>query len=196
MKKFVIYALVIQLPMLGACHKKPAKVAFEAPSAPPAIVIPATTLPPSNPQLPAKWPTPAPPPSLGTPPRPAPALFLTAEDDFNNARYVLAARGYEKYLRDYPSRGNEDHVLFRLGISYALADNSPAGLRKARTRLERLLLLYPNSPYRPQAKVILDLQNQIEQKTSELQSNEERTRQLTEELTKLKKIDMERPTKP
>ena len=131
------------------------------------------------------------------PPRPVPAIYQSAEVDFDNARYVLAARSYETYLRDYPSRNNDDRILFRLGLCYSLADNSAAGLRKARDRFERLIALYPNSPYKPQAKVIMALQDQIEQKAAELQNNEERIRQLTEELNKLKKIDMQRqPSRP
>lgn len=192
MKNLILLALMLLFPLLVACRKQPAKVALEPPSTPPQVIISPTVLPPANPLPPAKWPAPAPPPSLDAPPRPAPAVYLTAEVDFENARYVLAARGYERYLRDYPSRGNEDRVLFHLGISYALADSSLAGMRKAKSRLERLLMLYPDSPYRPQARVILDLQSQIEQRILELQSNEDRIRQLTEELNKLKKIDMER----
>ncbi len=196
MKNLIIPVLFVLITVQGACRKQPAKVNFEPPSTPPQVTIPATVLPPANPLPPPKWPTPAPPPSLGAPPRPSPAVYVTAEEDFDNARYALAARGYEKYLHDYPSRGNEDRVLFRLGISYLLVDDSVASMRRARSRLERLISTYPDSHYRPQAKVILDLQSQIEQRISELQSNEERIRQLTEELNKLKKIDMERPSKP
>ena len=126
-----------------------------------------------------------------------PAVYQSAEIDFDNGRYVLAARSYETYLREYPSRNNEDRILFRLGLCYSLADNSAAAFRKARDRFERLIALYPNSPYKPQAKVIMALQDQLEQRAAELQNNEERIRQLTEELNKLKKIDMQRqPSRP
>ncbi len=88
-------------------------------------------------------------------------------------------------------------MLFRLGLSYALSDSSPPGLKKSKSRLERLITFYPDSHYRPQARLILDLQNQLDQRVSELQGMEERIRQLTEEIGKLKKIDMERqPSRP
>jgi TolA-binding protein len=197
MNKTAAIILALLSLFLGACHKQQARTAPPPPTTTPQIYVPVIVLPADHPSSPTRWPVFSPPLPLGVPPRPMPAIYQTAEEDFDNARYVLAARSYETYLKEYPSRSNDDRILFRLGICYLLADNSTAGLRRARDRFERLIALRPASPYKPQAKAIMALQDQIEQKAAELQNNEERIRQLTEELNKLKKIDMQRqPSRP
>jgi tetratricopeptide (TPR) repeat protein len=197
MNKTEAIALGLWCLILGACHRQQARTAPPPPPSTPEVAIPVVVPPSDSLANPARWPVASPPPALGIPPRPIPAVYQTAEEDFDNARYVLAARSYELYLKDYPSKTNDDRILFRLGLCYALADSSAAGFRKARDRFERLIALYPDSPYKPQAKLIMALQDQIEQKAAELQNNEERIRQLTEELNKLKKIDMQRqPSRP
>ena len=58
--------------------------------------------------------------------------------------------------------------------------------------MQQLVSLFPESPYRPEAEFLLRLQGEIERLRSDLSNREARIRQLTQELERLKQIDMQR----
>ncbi len=181
---------------LGACHKKP-RVAT-APAAPPPA------------------PTPAPPPD----PKPLPPLepnappvdyFQQGEEYFESGDYARAVEAYEKFLTGNTVDKNQDRALFHLAISYALPGTPPHDIQKGMTVLKQLVTLFPESPLKPQAQFVLDLQGEIEKlrtdgkekeerikdRNERIREQDERIKRLTSELEKLKKIDMERrPSRP
>ena len=56
---------------------------------------------------------------------------------------------------------------------------------------------FPDCPYRAEAEVILGLQGQIERLKNDAKEREEKLEQLSEELQKLKEIDLQRrPSRP
>jgi len=138
------------------------------------------------------------------PATPAPDYFRQGEVYFEKGYYAEAAESYENYLLRNPEEKNQDRVLFRLAISYALPGYPAHDPQKAMSLFKRLTASFPDSPYKPQAQFILELQGDIEKLKSEVRDREERIRErddrikrLTNELEKLKQIDMERrPSRP
>ena len=142
---------------LGACHKQP-RVA-----APPSPSVPAP--PSSTPPAPSPTPPPIPEPKPTTPP---PDYFQQGEVYFEKGYYAEAAESYENYLLKNPEEKNQDRVLFRLAISYALPGYPAHDPQKAMSLLKRLTASFPESPYKPQAQFILELQNDLEKLKSEV----------------------------
>jgi len=181
---------------LGACQKKPPITA--TPAQPPVVTIPE--------------PQPDPEPTLPTIPAPPPVNhFAEGEEYFENGDYPHAVESYEKVLNGNSTEKNHDYALFRLGIIYALPGNPSRDLQKGLGLLKRMVTLFPESPLRAQAQLILDLQAEVDKVKSEsiakderikdrnerIRDQEERIKRLTGELEKLKEIDMKRrPSRP
>jgi tetratricopeptide (TPR) repeat protein len=178
------------------CHKKPAipvppptKVAPTPPveAAPPAI-IPLVTEPPKEAPL-----EPAPLPKIVA----APSSFDLGETNFQSGRYRQATKSFEDFLRVNPQSKDRDQALFHLGLSLALATDSSRDLRQAEAAFRRLIKEFPNSPYKNQAEFILGLQTQIDRLRTDVRERDEKIKKLSEELQKLKEIDMQRrPSRP
>ncbi len=119
------------------------------------------------------------------------------EASFQARNYVKAARSFEDYLRTHPESANRDVVLFRLGLSLALTDSSGRNMRRAEEVLKRLVAEFPGSPYKGPAEFILGLQSQVESLKEDIKEKEARIKLLSEELQKLKEIDLQRrPSRP
>ncbi len=188
MKRGTTLILVCLVLAAGACRKKAAPGTPNPPApthSPPLGSIPTGPLP---------GPRPAP-----LPPIPAPTpirIFQQAERDFENAKYMSAARGYEQYLK-MPDPKNQPRALFHLGMSRLLSGGTPRDMRRAEVAFKTILNMFPDGPYRDQAEFILGLQAQIERLRNDVKDRDEKVRQLGEELQKLKSIDMQRkPTRP
>ena len=90
-----------------------------------------------------------------------------------------------------------DRVHFRLGLAYALAGNSTQNLRECRAHLQRVASRFPDSQYKIPAEFILSLQAEIEKLSGDLKEQQAKMKNLSEELQKLKAIDMQRqPSRP
>ena len=137
---------------------------------------------------------PAPPPAAV----PSPAAVALEEGDqaFTANDYEAACRAYENYLRIAPSRDRHDQVLFRLGLGYALRKNPSPDWERAATVLRQLLNDYPNSLFKPPAELILALRSEVGQVNAGAKLRDERIKQLTAELDRLKRIDAERLKRP
>jgi tetratricopeptide (TPR) repeat protein len=139
------------------------------------------------------------PPAPSAPPAPSPAAAALDEADnaFNAGRYDEATRGYENYFRLTPSTGpagQRDQALFRLGLAYAL--RSAPDWQKASVALRQIMEGFPNSPYKAPANLILSLHSELDQLTANSQQRDQRIKQLTTELDRLKRIDAERRKRP
>lgn len=134
--------------------------------------------------------------ALPPPPPPAVTAFDQAERAFAAGNYQEAARAYESYLQLTPDGGKRDEALFRLALAYALPENPNHDWRRATTWLKQLVDQFPQSPFKPPARLILALHSEVGELTADTQKREQRMRQLSTELDKLKKIDAERRRRP
>ena len=134
-------------------------------------------------------PTPLPPPSTvpGLPVEPAVRFFDQANLAFDAGRYYEAAQSYEAYLQRETAGTHRDEALFREALSYGLLSNPDWS--RVTTLLKQLVDRHPQSPLRAAATLILSLQ-------SDTQKRDQRIKQLTTELDKLKQIDAERRKRP
>ncbi len=127
-----------------------------------------------------------------TPDPPPPNYFEMAEEYFETGDYASAVDAYNAYLRDTPSASNHDKALFRLAMSHALPGSPVLDLPQAMELFGRLAGEFPQSPFTPQAEFLLRLQAEVDQLRSDLTTRDERIRALTQELERLKQIDMRR----
>ena len=131
------------------------------------------------------------PPVPALPPAPVAALD-EADRAFNAGNYIQAAQGYENYLRLAPSGGQRDLALFRLGLTYALRTAPSPDWQRTTAVLRQLTQEYPRSPLTPPANLILSLRSGLDRLNADTKQREDRIRQLTTELDRLKKIDADR----
>ena len=136
-----------------------------------------------------------PPPVAGVPPDQVGPLER-ADRAFNAGVYDEAARGYEDYLRLAPQGGQRDEALFRLGLTCVLRANPAPDWQRAAGFFRQVIDDYPNSPLKATATVILLLRSELDQVASDNKQSDERVRQLTAELDRLKKIDADRRVRP
>jgi len=163
----------------AGCHKGPRRT-------------PIAAVPPAPVAVPAPPPAPAPPP-----PAPPPVSPLEQPDRaFAAGNYDEAARGYEAYLRTTTSGEQRDQALFQLGLAYALRPAPATDWPRATAALKQLLEEYPESPLKAQANLILSLRADLDQVTNDARQRDQKLRQLTTELDRLKKIDADRRKRP
>jgi hypothetical protein len=135
------------------------------------------------------------PPAVPSSP-PAPSDFEIAENSFDEGNYLAAAKAYEACLHANSAQ-RLDWIHFRLGLAYALAGNNAQSLHEAGIHFRRLASQFPKSPYRVPAELILSLNAEIEKLSANTKEQQARIKALTEELQRLKAIDMKRnPSRP
>jgi tetratricopeptide (TPR) repeat protein len=128
-----------------------------------------------------------------TPPNPATVALDEADLFFNAGSYDEAARGYESYLKS-DARTRRDEALFRMGLAYAL--RPAADWQRALSAFRQIVEVFPNSPLKPPASLILSLHSELDQVNANAQQRDQRIRQLTIELDRLKRIDADRRKHP
>jgi TolA-binding protein len=187
-----IWIALISLTVASACNRKRTPVAALPPSPAPVVVA-------------APEPVPAPrdrepPAPVVVTPAPAPApeaiAFDSADRAFASREYGVAIRSFEEYLRLAPAGEKRDEALFHLGLVYGLPDYAGRDWQKASTYLRQLVTEFPDSPRRASADLILALRNEVTQLTSDAEKQNQRIRQLTTELERLKQIDADRRKRP
>jgi hypothetical protein len=166
---------------VAGCHK--------APKHTPVVAVPPAPLP-----APTSAPAPSPPPPPAPPPPPVSPLEAP-DRAFAAGNYDEAARGYENYLRG-TSGGLRDQALFHLALTYALRPAPATDWPHAMATLKQLLEEYPDSTFRAQANLILGLRADLDQAASDVRQREQRLKQLTTELDRLKRIDADRRKRP
>ncbi len=129
------------------------------------------------------------------PPEKAAASFSSfhlGETDFYEGNYQQAALSFESYLEANPQSENRDQALFLMALSRGLADDSDRNQSLSENALRQLISEYPDSPYRKQAEYILSLKTRIERLGADVRERNEIIKELSEELKRLKQIDMQR----
>jgi hypothetical protein len=159
-------------------------------------------LPPVPPAAPAAAPA-APAPGAPAPVAPAPVAVSAsvlalerADSAFNAGNYDDACRGYETYLRETPPPGPRDHALFQLGLCYVFRSNPAPDWPRATATLKQLVEEHSGSPLKPAAALILSVRAELDKAALDAQQRDQRIRQLTSELDRLKKIDADRRKRP
>jgi hypothetical protein len=177
-------ASLIGLALLGpACHKK--TVVFQPV---PAASVP-LVLPPSGPSpTPQSAPIPDTIPSLPS----TGGYFDLGEKYFQAGDYPRAGKAYETYLQKSVSLANQDEALFRLALTRFLPASPVRDVSQALNLFRLLVKSFPQSPFRPQAEMILGMQSEIDRMRTDVGKRDERIQELTRELEKLKQIDMQR----
>jgi Tetratricopeptide repeat len=140
-----------------------------------------------------------PPPSAPSPtPSGVPVVSPLDQADraFLTGNYDEAARGYENYLRGTPSGGQRDEALFHLALTYALRPAPSTDWQRAGMIFKQLIDEYPNSPLKSPANLILSLRAELDQVSTDAKLRDQRIKQLTNELDRLKKIDADRRKRP
>jgi len=179
---FLAFVLIV-----AGCHKRK-----PVPALAPAILtsMPATHTPTRLPGPPIP---PTDPPAIVVP---EVNLLEQADLAFDAGNYVEAGKGYEDYLQMHPSGDQRDQALFRLALTCALRPNATPDWNRITALLKQLIDHYPESPLRAQSLVILALQSELSQVSSESQKRDQRIKQLTTEIDKLKQIDADRRKRP
>ena len=128
-----------------------------------------------------------------TPPNPVTLALDNADRAFSAGSYDEAARAYESYLKD-PAGTRRDEALFRMGLAYAL--RPAVDWQRASSALRQIVEVFPNSPLKAPASLILSLHSELDQVNANTQQRDQRIRQLTTELDRLKRIDADRRKRP
>lgn len=122
--------------------------------------------------------------------------FETGEEHFEAGDYPAAAISYEDYLHSNATE-HLDRVHFRLALAYSLELENPQRLRLAKDHLQYLSTQFPNSQYRAPADLILALLDEVEKLSGDVREQQVRIKTLTDELLKLKAIDLKKnPSRP
>jgi TolA-binding protein len=139
----------------------------------------------------------APPPRASVPAAPPASVVALGEADraFAAKEYDDACHGYEDYLRLTPPQDQQDQALFRLGMAYTLKKTGPDWPR-AQAVWRRLVTEYPDSPLKPPVELILSLYSEVGQANTDMKARDDRIKQLSTELDRLKKIDADRRKTP
>ena len=128
------------------------------------------------------------------PPDPAAVALDDADRAFSAGSYDEAARRYESYLKFKTAGTRRDEALFHMGLSYVL--RPAADWQRASSAFRQIAEVFPNSPFKPPASLILSLHSELDQVNANVQQRDQRIRQLTTELDRLKRIDADRLKRP
>lgn len=123
---------------------------------------------------------------------PPPNSLALGDRYFDAGDYPNAVAAYSEYLRGSPSASNRDRALFRLGLALVFPESPVHDSQQATRSLQELLTQYPQSPFRPQAQLLLQFQEEAERLQSEISFREERIAQLTREVERLEQAELEK----
>ena len=169
------------------CHKPPKRV--------PVATFPPPLPPPPAPEV-ASTPVPTPEPPPPPPPAPAPSALEDADRLFASGNYDDAAKVYDNYVKTMTSGPERDQALFRLALTFLLRSAPAPDWTHATNTFKQLIDEYPQSPLKPPASLILMLRSDLDKVNMDAKQRDEKIKQLTTELDRLKKIDADRRKRP
>ena len=134
-----------------------------------------------------------PPPAAATPLSP----LREGDRALSAGNYDDAARNYESHVRSTsPGDLERDEALFGWALTFALRPAAAADWSRATALLKQLLEESPNSRLKGPASLILQLRADLELTASDAKTRDQKIRQLSTELDRLKKIDSDRRKRP
>jgi hypothetical protein len=89
-----------------------------------------------------------------------------------------------------------DQALFRLALTFLLRSAPAPDWTHATNTFKQLIDEYPQSPLKPPASLILMLRSDLDKVNMDAKQRDEKIKQLTTELDRLKKIDADRRKRP
>ncbi len=102
---------------------------------------------------------------------------------YDSERYVEAAAAYERYLDEgVESRDEEAVTRFRLGLIYSRSESSLYDPARAIDLLEKSLELRPDSSYNLEARLILELVQEVARLEGEVEDRRRRIESLFAQL--------------
>lgn len=119
-----------------------------------------------------------------------PPEWSAAEQSFEQRDYASAARAYEAFLKTHVPSSNAEKALFRLALIHTLPESPLNDVEEATRLLTKFLETYPDGTYAPEARLILRLHGRSRELETETSEKDERIRQLSDELSKIKAIDL------
>src|SRR5262245_9866339 len=138
-----------------------------------------------------------PPPPVSAPPDPVVSPLDLAERAFTSGNYDEASRGFENYLRVTPSgTGRRDEALFHFALTFVLRPAPATDWQRALTNFKQLIDEFPDSLLRPQVNLIIAMRAELDQAAADVKTRDQKVKQLTTELDRLKKIDVDRRKRP
>ena len=132
---------------------------------------------------PARISTPAPPVAVD--------YFQEGEKQFRIGNYAEAEKAYNTHLRNQPAAENQDLTLIRLAIVYAVAPDPVRNPERSAASLNRLVSSFPQSTWRPQAELMLELHAKVSKLQSEVVEKDDTIRRLSIEAEAAQKLDAE-----
>ena len=105
-------------------------------------------------------------------------------------------RSYNQYIQQDIVTQFKDAATFKIGLALAFECTSSDCRARSLEQFKLLLSRFPQSPYCPEARFILSLQGEIDKLKEDTKSRDDKIKKLTDELERLKKIDLERQTTP
>jgi hypothetical protein len=180
--RIILIAFLVSL--AAGCHKRR-----------PIVVLPPVPAPGPGPTV-VPAPIPAPPEPPLAPPAFSPSPLEAADRAFAQGNYEEAGRAYEAFLKDNPAPAQRDFALFRLGLSFAFRPSSAANWQRAVAAFKQLIDECPTSPFRAEADLFVSLRSELDQSHMDNRQLNQKVKQLTTELERLKKIDADRGRRP
>jgi len=124
------------------------------------------------------------PPQAPAPP-PAPNDLQQGDRYFDAGDYPAAITAYLAYLRQNPASAERERALFRLGLSLALPANPKSDSAQAIAYWNELASSFPKSPLRPEAELLAQLEEQIQQLQLDIDQREQQKEALSQQLQQL-----------
>jgi outer membrane protein assembly factor BamD (BamD/ComL family) len=115
--------------------------------------------------------------------------FQEGEKQFRIGNYAEAVKAYDIHLRKQPAAENQDLALLRLAIVYAVAPDPVRNPERSAASLQRLVTSFPQSTWRPQAELMLELRARVGKLQSEVGEKDDVIRRLTTEVEAAHKLD-------
>jgi hypothetical protein len=125
-----------------------------------------------------------------------PSDFEVAEERFHLKDYPVAVEFYESYLEEFPEGENSDTAFFRVVISHCLPESSLYSVQRCRMLLKQQTERFPDSIHTNSASILLSRFSELDRLKSEKAELEKKLSELSEEMEKLKSIDLRRRKDP
>jgi len=132
------------------------------------------------------------PPIVVEPEPELPGDFDVAEERFNLKDYPVAVEFYESYLSEFPDTENAETACFRIAVSHCLPASSLYSVDGCRDLLNQLVQKYPESVHSISAALLLKHYSDLDRLRTDSAALKRKVSELTEELEKLKSIDLQR----
>jgi tetratricopeptide (TPR) repeat protein len=115
----------------------------------------------------------APPP----PPPPAPSFLAIGDAAYAARNFSGAVEAYENFLKANAQAPERDRALFRIAMAYSVKESPLHDAARALESFRQVATAHPNSPYATEAKLYLNLNEEL---TAQQQAVAERSRRIEE----------------